>query len=231
MRRDGKDRAQGIGEVRDRHDPGARRDQLLERHEVDLAGVGDRRDTERRSLLLAQELPGDDVGVVLETRDQNLVARADVVATVGLRDQVGRLGRAAHEDDLVRLSRVEEPPGLLPGGVVGVGCVDRHVVHAAVDVGVALFVDVALGLDHGPRLLGRGGVVEVDQGLAVDRLRKDREVAADRLDVVGGGRLAQHRAHAITAASGATSLRPSSVSTVRRTEGMRMRSATSAAKA
>jgi hypothetical protein len=57
--------------------------------------------TRRRAPFSAAELlPRDDVGVVLEPRDDDLVARADVAAPPALRDQVDRLGRAAHEDDL-----------------------------------------------------------------------------------------------------------------------------------
>ena len=41
------------------------------------------------------------------------------------------------------------------------------------------------GVDHGARLLRRGGAVEIDERLAVDLAREDRKLAPDRLDVVG----------------------------------------------
>ena len=59
--------------------------------------------------------------------------------------------------------------------------------QAAMDVGVFLTVGVLDGIEHHLRLLGRGAIVEIDQRLAVDFPRQDREVAADRLDVIGGG--------------------------------------------
>ena len=62
--------------------------------------VVDRRDAEARALLGAELLPRDDVGVVLEPRDDDLVAGADVAAAPALRDEVDSLGRAAHEDDV-----------------------------------------------------------------------------------------------------------------------------------
>ena len=43
------------------------------------------------------------------------------------------------------------------------------------------------------RLLRRGAVVEIDERLAVDLLRQDREVGADRVDVVGNGSGAEAR--------------------------------------
>jgi hypothetical protein len=39
-------------------------------------------------------------------------------------------------------------------------------------------------VEHGLRLLRRGGVVEIDERLAVDLHRQDREVRADAGDVV-----------------------------------------------
>ena len=151
-----------------------------------------------------------------------------------LRDEVDGLGRSADEDDLVRGRGVEEGPRLLARGVVGVGGVDREPVHAAVDVGVAGFVDAALGLDDRGGLLRRGGVVEIDERLPVDLRRENREVPADGGDVVGDGLLsgfADGGAHAASPASPPGRRRPSSRSTRRRTAGTRIFSATSAANA
>ena len=53
-------------------------------------------------LLVAEHLPGHDVRVVLQSGDQDLVAGSDILAAVGLGDQVNAFGGAAHEDDLVR---------------------------------------------------------------------------------------------------------------------------------
>ena len=51
-------------------------------------------------------------------------------------------------------------------------------VYAAVHVGIIAAVVIADGLDHALGLLGGGGVVEVDQRMAVNLLREDREIAA-----------------------------------------------------
>ena len=53
------------------------------------------------------------------------------------------------------------------------------------DVGVFHLVGVIDGVEHRARLLRRGAVVEIDQRLAVDLAEQDREIGADRLDVVG----------------------------------------------
>ena len=70
-----------------------------------------RRHGEPGALLLAQHLPGHDVRVVLETRDEDLVAPADPRPAVRLRHEVDRLGRAPDEDDLLRLGGVQKALG------------------------------------------------------------------------------------------------------------------------
>ena len=96
-------------------------------------------------------------------------------------------------------------------------------------------------LDDGLRLLRRRRVVEVDERLAVNRAREDREVAAERLDVEGraapSGRRATRedgahaRAPRIASASARGSRRPSCASTNARSGATRILEATSLAKA
>ncbi len=58
--------------------------------------------------------------------------------------------------------------------------------QAAMDVGIFLGVALHDGIKHGLGLLGRGGVVEIDQGLAIDLAGEDGKVAADFFDVKHG---------------------------------------------
>ena len=110
----------------------------------------------------------------------------NVRAAERLRDEVDALGRAAGEDDLARRGGVEERPHLLAGGLVGLGRKLAQHVDAAMDVGVAADVVVHQRVEHGLRLLRRGGVVEIDQRLAVHLLVQDREIRAEARDVEPG---------------------------------------------
>ena len=121
--------------------------------------------------------------MVLELRDHDDVARAEVVGSPGVRDEVDRLGRAAREDDLARRRRVQEAAHLLARALVALGRPLGEPVDAAVHVRVAVLVEVAHRVEHLAWLLGRGGRVEVGDGLAVDEILEIREVGADALDV------------------------------------------------
>ena len=108
---DGLDRHQGagdVGELGDRDEPGARRQQRLERGEIEPAGRIDRRDHQAEAEPVAQQLPRHDVGVMLEVADHDLVAGFEKGRAPALRDEVDRLGGAAHEDDLARVGGVEK---------------------------------------------------------------------------------------------------------------------------
>jgi hypothetical protein len=68
-------------------------------------------------------------------------------------------------------------------------------VDAAMHVGVGLGVVARLALDHAARLLAGGGVVEIDQRLAMHAAFEDRKVAAQAHHVEGGA-LINRRFHA-----------------------------------
>ena len=83
-----------------------------------LAPVVDRGHAQDGILLVAQHLPGNDVGVMLHGGDQDFVAGLHVLPAVGLRDQVDALRGPAHEDDLPRIGGVQESLDLDPRAFV-----------------------------------------------------------------------------------------------------------------
>ena len=88
---------------------------------------------------------------------------------------------------------VEEAAHGLARALIGVGRRIGEIMQAAMHIGVFVLVDMGDALDHLPRLLRRGGVVEIDEILAIGLFGEDRKVAADRLDIIGRGRFGQER--------------------------------------
>ena len=158
-----------------------------ERLHVELAVVEHRDDAQRRALLGTQHVPRHDVRVVLDGRDQDLVARADVGAAPGLSHEVDALGGVPREDQLARLGRADEARDLGPGRLEQVGCPAAQIVDTAMDVGVARGVVLGERVEHHLRLLGRGRVVEVDERLAVRRRAQNRKVGPHGRDIERGG--------------------------------------------
>ena len=75
----------------------------------------------------------------------------------------------------------DERPHLLAGLFVLLGAPLAERVDAAVDVGVVALVDAAQHVDHLPRPLRAGRVVEKHQRpVAVHHLREDRKIVAQR---------------------------------------------------
>ena len=121
----------------------------------------------------------------------------DAFAPERIGDQIDRLGGVAREDDLLVPLGVEEGADLLARALVGLGRRVGEIMQAAVDVGVFGRVGVLQAVEHGLRLLRRGGVVEIDERLAVDLHRQRGKVRADAVHVVGAiGDCGMHRFHA-----------------------------------
>ena len=73
------DGAEHVGHPGERDDLGALGEQLVDVREVEVAVVGQPEPAQRRAGALGEQLPRDDVGVVLHLGDDDLVARADLV--------------------------------------------------------------------------------------------------------------------------------------------------------
>ena len=117
--------------------------------------------------------------MVLHLGEQDDVAFLQVRVAPGVGDEVDAVGGAGGENDLARLGGIDEFSGAFAGLLVGIGGAHRERVDAAVDVGVVVPVVVRERVDDALGLLGRGGVVEVDERLPVDLLVEDREIGAE----------------------------------------------------
>ncbi len=119
------------------------------------AVVGDRDELEVAVLLLGEDLPRDEVRVVLHLREDDRVAAPDVLPAPRVRDEVDRLGRVAGEDDLGALGGVDEPRDLGASVLIGGGRSLPDLVDPAVHVRGVLAVVPVERVDHGARLLAR----------------------------------------------------------------------------
>ena len=182
---DRQDRAQAVRGLRERDDLRARPEQLLILLEHDFAAVVHGNDAQHGAFLLGDHLPGHDLGVVLEHREHDFVARLQELPAVGVGDEIDAFGRAADEDDFLDRRCTEERLHLFAGLFVGVGRAGGQRVGAAMDVRIVVLVKVRNRVDHALRLLRGGGVVEPGQRLAVDLLPQDGKVLADRRHIEG----------------------------------------------
>ena len=145
--------AERVRDVRQRDDPRPLAEQLLEPADVERAVVADRRDDELRARLLAEQLPRNDVRVVLEPGDQHLVARLrgagrSSLATRLIDSVVPRVKTIS-----ARRGRVDEASHLRARALVGCRRALAELVHAAMDVRVI------------QALLRRDGLVDRDRRL------------------------------------------------------------------
>ena len=86
------------------------------------------------------------------------------------RQKVQRLGGTARKNDFPRFLGVDEIRHGLAGVFVGFGSLLAEIMHPTVDVAVFVQVIVALALNDAQGFLRGGGVVQINQGLAVNLL-------------------------------------------------------------
>ena len=181
------DGAQHVRDMGNRDKPGPRAQQLFELFENNFAVVVDGRHAQQHSDFVAQDLPGDDVRVVLHGGDHDLVACPELFPAVTSRNQVNGLRGSPDENDLPRLAGVDQPLRFYAHVLVRLRRPLAQLVHAPMDVRTLRQIEVPLGIDHRGRLLAGRRVVKIDEGLAVDLQLQDREVSPDLFDIQRSG--------------------------------------------
>ena len=109
-----------------------------------------------------------------------------LIASVALRVKI----------DLFVARRVEELRDLGAAALIGLGRGIGEIMQAAMHVGVFALVGLRHAVEHGIRLLRRGGVVEIDQRLAIDLHGERRKILAHAGDIIGTVLDCRMRAHA-----------------------------------
>src|SRR5438128_2971483 len=117
---------------------------------------------------------------MLHLGEQNHVTGVEKSPAPRLRDQVDAFGRATGEYDLVRARRADEISNALPRFFVMLGRPRAQCVQAAMHIGVFVFVITSDDIEDCDWLLRAGGVVEVNQRMAVDALPQNRKILAER---------------------------------------------------
>src|SRR5450432_3377564 len=116
--------------------------------------------------------------------EDDLVSGLQELFSPTLSYEIDRFGRAANEDDLVWRGGVQELLYFFPGRLVGVSRSCGQFMRGTMNVGVLLFIEGAETVDDLSGLLRRGGIVQPDQGTAVNVLLQDGEVGSDPIDII-----------------------------------------------
>ena len=109
---------------------------------------------------VAQHLPRHNVGMMFQLREEDAVPRLQKAAPA-IGQQVDRLGRAAHKDNLIGVICPDKGRHLFAGQFIG----QRHIGGARIDAPMDRRIIFAQrtrhGIDHSLRLLRRRGGVEI----------------------------------------------------------------------
>ena len=129
--------------------------------------------------LLTNELPGNDVGVMLQHGEDYLITGLQKGLDVSMSHKVDSLGGASHEYDVVLRGCADEIRRDLTGILVSVGGTRRQLVSASVNVGVLVCIVIGKPVDDRLRALCGSAVVQPNKIVAVDLLTQYREIVPD----------------------------------------------------
>ena len=194
--------------MRQRDQPGPRSHHGFERTQIDPAVFGQRADIDLRAGPFGDHLPRDDVRVMLQHRQDDAIALADLRHAPARRDQIDRFGRTADEDHLVLALRADEFGNAATRGFIAKRHLRATSVHASVDSGVIHPECAGHRIDDGLRFLRGGGCVQVMPRRAIAGYHAG-EIGTD----IGGRRKGGSDAHsALSTLSSAICIKVSRVS-------------------
>ena len=121
--------------------------------------------------------------MVLHLGQENDVAFTQRVSAPGLRHQIDALGCPASEDDLVRAGRAQVFGHALPRMFVGGRRARTQFMQAAMHIGVVMLIVMAKRIDDRTRLLGRGGVIEINKRMTMRLFVQNRKIFANDIPI------------------------------------------------
>ena len=138
--------------------------------------------------------------MMLERRQDNLVALLQADGGENAGDEIDSLGRAADEDNVAGGPGSDESLDLAAGALIGFCRPGGEGVGTAVNVRVVAFIEPRDRVDHRLRFLRRRRVVEPGERPPIDRLVQNREVTSNEAHIqrpagIGTGRRMQRFAN------------------------------------
>ena len=155
--------------------------------EIQFSCVRDRNRSHGGARFRSDELPWDDVSMVLHLGDEDFIAWLQAGAEEALGDEVGRFGGASDKENFPWLGGSQGLRDSLAGFVVARGGLHAEEMHASMDVGIVLTIEIGNRVNDHVRLLSRGGIVEIDERLSVHLSTEDREVRTHACHVQASG--------------------------------------------
>lgn len=157
--------------------------QGVELGNLQISILVDRKDFQDGALAGTEHLPGNNIGMVLGLRYDDLVAGMDKRFAEGKSDQVDGCGRTGSEYDFRPVLRMEKILDGIPRLLVRLRRLCRNMMDGTVEVGIAGFGQGNPAIDHLGRTLDSRCIVEINQRLSVYPGGQDREMVSNILYV------------------------------------------------
>src|SRR5262249_15851414 len=136
-------------------------------------------DDKASSRVFRQQLPGNNVGVMLQGRYQNLVTGFNPRPDERIHDKVDRLRCTSNKDNFALISGVDVLLHSRARAFVSLRCAIAQHVYCPVNIRRVTLIKPFYSIDDGFRLLCRRGIIQVDERFSVHLLMKSGKVSPD----------------------------------------------------
>ena len=157
-------RTEHIRHVANCHHPGILREHLLVHILTQLPFLVNRHDTQTDALVLLQQLPRHNVGMMLHHRKNNLVSVTKTVA-IRRRNKVDCLGSATGKDNLFSGCGIDVSTYFFTCTFLHFSSLLRQFMHPTVHIGLHRGVHLHDFINHTTRCLRSGSRIEINQRL------------------------------------------------------------------
>ena len=148
-----------------------------------LASVIHRNDFNGNPPLGSQQLPGNDIAVMLHNGENHLIPLLHKLFTEAGHKQIDTFRRTAGKDDFIRTAGIDKLPHRLTRRLVQLRSLLRKEMHTTMHIGVDRIVLVRNGVHHLTGLLRSRTVIKVNQRLTIYLTGKYRKISSYLLKV------------------------------------------------
>ncbi len=160
--------AKRIGHMGDCDKLGTLGQALFEFLDMEHALVIHRREDKLRALSLPDEMPGNDIGVMLHDRQEDFIALADIWHAISISDRIDRLSSVLREHNFVDGANVQKTANCFARLFISVCCSIREKMQTAMHICIFICVCMGNSVNDALRLLRRSTIIQINKRLAMN---------------------------------------------------------------
>lgn len=171
----GIDQTENVGDLSNCQNLSLRSDQSFQFRNLKMSRIINRKNLQGSTSPLAQELPGNNVRMMLSFRHNYFIATLHECLPKGIGDKIDGTGSTGCENNLSPVLSIEKFPDGIAGSLIFIRSFGSKEMYCTMDIGIVAGRHQRKLVENLDRPLGSRCIVEINQLLAIYFLRKGRK--------------------------------------------------------